>query len=347
MAKKIKMVLYGEPGTGKSVFACKAPKPFFICTDGNYDWLEDFGADMSAHADAHSWDEIKKILNDKARLDKYETIVVDLLEDGFKWCESEFCTRNRIEHLSDLGYGKGYDITRNDFFIDIGKLLSIDKNVILIMHGMDVVRKDRRGVEHTYHVPSPRIPDKLLDNIEGRVRYFLRCYVKGEEQADGTFVKKRYLSLIPKENEFGICRGVDENKVPHDIPLDWNEFAKAIGFTNEPKTTTATEPTTKPSVDEIKDEPATKVELPRKRKVRTPEPAPVETVAEKVEDEPPFDIPSTDEINAKLKEVVVKYSEPKTEEKAEPEVKTEAKPLSRAEQIAALKAKIEAQKNKH
>ena len=44
MAKHIKMMLYGEPGVGKSVFASKAPRPFFITTDGNYDWLVDYGA---------------------------------------------------------------------------------------------------------------------------------------------------------------------------------------------------------------------------------------------------------------------------------------------------------------
>ena len=58
--KKIKMCLYGEPGVGKSVFAVNAPKPFFICSDGNYAWLEDFGADPNAHADVQSWDEAKK-----------------------------------------------------------------------------------------------------------------------------------------------------------------------------------------------------------------------------------------------------------------------------------------------
>ena len=39
--KRIKMLLYGEPGVGKSVFALKAPKPFFVCTDGNYEWLDE------------------------------------------------------------------------------------------------------------------------------------------------------------------------------------------------------------------------------------------------------------------------------------------------------------------
>lgn len=230
--KRIKMVLYGEPGVGKSVFACRSPKPFFICTDGNYEWLEDFGAKEEDHANVSSWTEIKNLILHPEKFEKYETIVLDLAEDSFKWCESEFCVRNKIDHISDLGYGKGYDTTRNEFFITISKLLALDKNIILIMHGLSIVEKDRRGVEHTKYVPSSRIPDKVLDMIEGRVRYFLRAYVKDEEQADGTVKKKRYLSLVPKPNEFGIIRGVDENAIPQDIDLDWNEFAKVIGYDN-------------------------------------------------------------------------------------------------------------------
>ena len=63
---------------------------------------------------------------------------------------------------------------------------------------------------------------------QGRVRYCLRCYTAAEEEPDGKITKKRFLSLVPKENEFGIIRGVDENAIPHDIPLDFDEFAKAI-----------------------------------------------------------------------------------------------------------------------
>lgn len=224
--KRIKMLLYGEPGVGKSVFALKAPKPFFVCTDGNYEWLDEFGADPNAHKNVSSWADIKDVL--ESDFDGYETVVVDLLEDAFKWCEQEYCVRNKIEHVSDVGYGKAYDATRNEFFIAISKLLSMDKHVILICHGITFTTKDRRGVEHTRYAPSSRIPDKVLDMIEGRVRYCLRCYTAAEEEPDGKITKKRFLSLVPKENEFGIIRGVDENAIPHDIPLDFDEFAKAI-----------------------------------------------------------------------------------------------------------------------
>lgn len=224
--KRIKMLLYGEPGVGKSVFALKAPKPFFVCTDGNYEWLDEFGADPNAHKNVLSWADMKDVL--ESDFDGYETVVVDLLEDAFKWCEQEYCVRNKIEHVSDVGYGKAYDATRNEFFIAISKLLSMDKHVILICHGITFTTKDRRGVEHTRYAPSSRIPDKVLDMIEGRVRYCLRCYTAAEEEPDGKITKKRFLSLVPKENEFGIIRGVDENAIPHDIPLDFDEFARAI-----------------------------------------------------------------------------------------------------------------------
>ena len=323
--KRIKMVLYGEPGVGKSVFASKSPKPFFICTDGNYEWLEEFGAKPEDHVNVTSWSEAKAIfekINTK-EFDKYETIVVDLTEDLFKWCEQEYCIRNKIEHLSDLGYGKAYDTTRNEFFIEICKLFALDKNVLLLMHGITYTVKDRRGVEHTKYGPSARIPDKVMDMIEGRTRYFLRCYLKDEELEDGTLLKKRYLSLIPKPDEFGIVRGIDENKVPHDIPLEWSEFAKAIGFDTTVSVETAKE--------KIEKKPITKDE---EKIEKQPEPK-IEEKSEPEFEQLTFDIPA----ETKMPEVeeTVKEPEPVVEKPAEP-VKT----ISNDDRIAAIKAKLAA-----
>ena len=323
--KRIKMVLYGEPGVGKSVFASKSPKPFFICTDGNYEWLEEFGAKPEDHVNVTSWSEAKAIfekINTK-EFDKYETIVVDLTEDLFKWCEQEYCVRNKIEHLSDLGYGKAYDTTRNEFFIEICKLFALDKNIILLMHGITYTVKDRRGVEHTKYSPSSRIPDKVMDMIEGRTRYFLRCYLKDEELEDGTLLKKRYLSLIPKPDEFGIVRGIDENKAPHDIPLEWSEFAKAIGFNTTVSVETAKE----------------KIEKDEEKIEKQPEPK-IEEKSEPEFEQLTFDIPAETKIPEVVKETVeetVKEPEPVVEKPAEP-----AKTISNDDRIAAIKAKLAA-----
>lgn len=351
MARKIKMVLYGEPGTGKSVFASRAPKPFFITTDGNYEWLEDFGADPNAHRQCNSFAEIVDCIS--KGFEGYETVVLDLTEDAFKWCEYEYCIKNRIQHLSDQGYGKGYDASGNEFFIEICKLLGLDKNVILLMHGIQYVVKDRRGVEQTKFGPTSRIRDKVLDMIEGRVRFFLRCYVKDEEQTDGSVVKRRYLSLVPKPNEFGIIRGVDENLIPHDIPLDFNVFTEMINkytITSVPTSATrmnlmneikSTEQTTESETEKA-------VEIKQRRRARnkitednTTEKSTDEdnSVTEKIEVN---DESSTEDNN----ESVVEKTEdvPFTPTKVVETKSDESKAMTQAERIAAIKAKLAALK---
>lgn len=344
--KRIKMLLYGEPGVGKSVFASKAPKPFFITTDGNYEWLEDFGADPNAHAQVSSWTEAKAAF--AQAYDGYETIVIDLLEDMFKWCEYDFCTRAKLEHVSDVGYGKGYDITRNEFFLEISKLLGKDKHIILITHGITFVTKDRRGVEHTKYAPSNRIPDKVLDMIEGRLRYCLRCYLKAEEQQDGTILKKRYLSVVPKENEFGIIRGVDENTIPHDIELDFSEFAKVIGLEQaiaEDKKEKSFKEKLEQSLGIVKKKEEVKEEQPvQQAQTITKEDA--QEIAQKV-DEHFNDVAEKAVKTLQEKEETKVVQETIEEVKAEPvkevtPVETVQKPVSNADKLAAIKAKLAA-----
>lgn len=324
--KRIKMVIYGEPGVGKSVFASKAPKPFFITTDGNYEWLEDFGADPNAHIQVKSWDEAKKAF--AMDFKDYETIVIDLTEDLFKWCEYEYCLRNGLTHLSDQGFGKAYDITRNEFFIELCQLIALDKNVIFIMHGITFTVKDRRGVESTKYGPTSRIPDKVIDMIEGRVRYFLRCYLAAEEQPDGTIAKKRYLSLVPKENEFGICRGIDESKVPKDIPLEFDEFAKWIGLYNN-----VAKPTTKPAKEVKKVEKVEKVvEL-----------SPIEKAIEESTAEHRTPVQQEAAMISSMIGEKTTVEEP-VKQAEEPKQSEQTVELSAAEKLAKLKARIMAQK---
>lgn len=342
--KRIKMGLYGEPGTGKSVFGSKWPKPFFITTDGNYEWLEDFGADPNAHRQVYSWSEAKQVFESLKNDTTYETIVVDLTEDLFKWCEQEYCIKAKIDHVSDVGYGKGYDISRNEFFIEICKLFGLDKHILLIMHGGTVVVKDRRGVEHTKYVPSNRIPDKVLDMIEGRTRYFLRCYLRSKENPDGTVTKERMLSLVPKENEFGVLRGIMEtDTLPQDIPLDFDEFAKAIKLYTDDKFTikTVVEPTT--TVDstttvETKT-PVTKVQL---------DTTPVEVTQTVTIPENPSEISVVPQTTQVVEPVKTATTEPTPTQQTQTteSVKTTANGSTvNADRLAAIKAKMAALKN--
>lgn len=343
--KRVKMVLYGEPGTGKSVFACKSPKPFFITTDGNYEWLEDFGAKEKDHIQVFSWEEAKQAINKP--YDEYETIVVDLTEDLFKWCEFEYCKKNKFDHVSDIGYGKGYDITRNEFFIEICKLLNKDKNIILIMHGLTFTIKDRKGIEHTHYGPTNRMPDKVLDMIEGRVRYFLRCYTRAEE-IGGKLIKKRYLSLIPKENEYGIIRGIDESTVPTDIPLDWDAFADVIGLT---KVSSFSDKDESKSVRQVIEEAKAteEVEVTNEEKDKE-EPVRVRRTRRKAVEESVSEPSKTNfgpTQNNAIEEVAASPVQPEVKQEVKPTMTTTEEPkkeMTNAEKLAAIRAKLLARK---
>lgn len=351
MAKHVKMVLYGEPGVGKSTFAIGAPAPFFITTDGNYEYLEDFnGARPEDHIQCNSWSEVKAAFH--RDFTGYETIVVDLLEDTYLWADAEFCRDNKLQHISDMGYGKGYGILGNDFFIEYQKLLALPKNIILIMHGVTEVLKNRRGMEYTKYGPSKLLRDKLITQIEGRVRFFVRAYAEMSEDENGRLITQRYLSLAPDGmTEYGIVRGLSEN-APKTIPLDWASFMEVVDSSTPVVTKrVAPRPVAAPvaSVGSFADSLVAEQEEPvvekaTVRRGRKP--------AAKKED-------SVDDIRAKLlavtsegeskdeetaQEIPAPLDAPTGETAAEDTTNVVSKTMSTADKLAAIKAKMAALK---
>ena len=287
---------------------------------------------LNAHQEVHSWAEAKKLF--KQGFEGYETIVLDLTEDLFMWCENEWCKRNDIEHPSDMAWGKGYQGPRNEFFIEISKLLSLDKHIVMLMHSEAITVKNKRGVEFTTYRPTSRMPDKLLDQIEGRLRYFLRAYV-GSKEVEGKVIKKRFLSLVPKEDEYGIIRGVDENEIPQTIPLEFDVFWNIVIGGEKPIEIKTMKP------EEFKEDIVRKTAKKITKK---------SIVNDGLTDE------EREEFRKKMEETNSKYKEEmeelesknsKTEKVVlkkpndEKEIIEETKELSKADKLAALKAKLQ------
>lgn len=274
--KKAKLVLYGEPGVGKSTFASKAPNPLFLCSDGNFEWLD---LPDKNHIQLSSYSEFVKVVNAlvKGEYSEFESVVVDLTENFYSWSEKEFTVKNKLEHISEYkSMGAGYALVRDDFFVTISKLISIDKNIIFLSHESVTIVKNRQGTEKYKYGPSSVISqEKLWTKIEGQVRYFLRAYMVPEEY-NGKTVKKRYLSINPKENEFGICRGYDELTMPEDIELNWNVFAEVVGLNN-----TVTTEEHKKEVKSVEEDKKAIKEI--KEIITTKEEKETETVEEKFE----------------------------------------------------------------
>ena len=332
MGKTVKMVIFGKPGEGKSTFASKTPNPLFICTDGNFEWL---GLPDKNHVRVSTWKQAKDIINNivtgRPEYAEFQTIVVDLIEDLYVWAEDEFCKREGIIHIGDYkSMGAGYNVVRKEFFAQISKLLSIDRNVILISHEADKLGKTKAGADTYTYIPSDKMSlTKQWNDIEGQVRYFLRCFSQDEEE-NGRVRKKRYLSLIPGQGEYGICRGADEENWPRECELDWNVFTTIIGL-DQP----ATQPVKKEVAPVVEEQPAPK-KTRKPKVVEEVKEEPVEEAVEEVVEESQPEIVVADDPEPAESEVV---SEPVTEN-------VDTSKLSPEERRKVVLARIQAMKKK-
>ena len=133
---------------------------------------------------------------------------------------------------------------------------------------------------------------------------------------------KRFLSIVPKENEFGIARGLDENSVPHDIELDFNEFAKVIGIDTQHVVET---------IEKKVEKKVEKVEQKVEQKVEEPK------IVEKYIEQENVVIEETE--LAEPQQIVKEEEKPIAD--VQPKVE-EQKPMSNADKLAAIKAKLAA-----
>lgn len=129
-----KFIVMGEPMSGKTTLAAKAPKPLFISTDGN-------AAKAGLHAvEASTLQHVRDAINYFATSDDYDTLVIDTVEGIADLFEKTVIdtynqeTNAGITALSDVAFGKltGQFNKRLAAFAET--LWSIPKNVIVLSY---------------------------------------------------------------------------------------------------------------------------------------------------------------------------------------------------------------------
>ena len=129
-----KFVVMGDPFTGKTTLASKAPKPLFISTDGN---AAKAGLDAVEAVDLSA---VREAIGYFAETKDYDTLVIDTVEgiaDLFEKTVIEGFNRENnanIQSLNDVPYGKltGQFNRRIAAFAET--LWSIPKNVIVLTY---------------------------------------------------------------------------------------------------------------------------------------------------------------------------------------------------------------------
>ena len=181
----LKIWVYGQPNIGKTTFANQFPDALMLNTDGNYKSVD------SPVITITSWEQFVDTCDEILKGEhEFKTIVIDLLEDIYTYCRNYYCTKLKIDHEADLGYGKGYDIIKTAFLIVIRKLANSPYNLLCLSHEKETVIKDRIGRETTVY--KPNFTDGTATKLSGMMEITGRLYAETKD-VDGETIETRKL----------------------------------------------------------------------------------------------------------------------------------------------------------
>jgi hypothetical protein len=89
-------LIYGAPKTGKSTLASQFDSPLFIATESGLNALETYNVTVD------NWESFINTCADIAKGDhQFKTIVIDTVDNLFKFCSNYICKKNNIQHESE------------------------------------------------------------------------------------------------------------------------------------------------------------------------------------------------------------------------------------------------------
>lgn len=174
---KKKIYLYGAPFSGKSYLANQFPDVLFLSTDGNYNYLP---GGIPPHIDiknevvmngriketTYAWEVFKEAISELEKKENdFKTLVLDLVDDVYEHCRVYMYNKLDIEHESDSGYGKGYDIINTEFLSTIHRFMSLNYNNIVITSHL-TTSEDSPNRTKTKPVLKEKIANKLAGMVD-------------------------------------------------------------------------------------------------------------------------------------------------------------------------------------
>ncbi|APH23169.1 NTP-binding protein [Clostridium botulinum] len=288
-AKKRKIWIYGPAFSGKTTMLDNAPNPLNLNTDGNIEFVtmpyvsikDEVTVEGRMTKRKFAWEVFKEAIEElEKKQNDFKTIIVDLLEDTREMCRVYKYDELGIQHESDSGFGKGWDIIKTEYLSTIRRLFNLDyENIVVLSHedvSKDITKKNGQNITRV----APNIQEAISNKVAGMVDIVARVVVDGDE---------RTLNFKSDEVIFGGGRLKGITKT--SIPLSWDELMKVYDEANagkkEPKKEEAT-----PAEDKKEEKPTrrrskkeeTKVEDKKEEEVKEQETNLDETVDEPKEE---------------------------------------------------------------
>ena len=237
--KKRKLWIYGPAFSGKTSMLDDAPKPLNLNTDGNIEFVtmpyiaikDEVTVNGRITERKFAWQVFKEAIAElEKNQNEFKTIIVDLLEDTREMCRIYKYDELGIQHESDSGFGKGWDIIKTEYLSTMRRFFNLDyESLVVISHedvSKDITKKNGQNITRI----APNIQEAIANKIAGMVDIVARVVVDGDE---------RTLNFKSDEVIFGGGRLKGISKT--SIPLSWDELMKVYDEANAGKTETKSE----------------------------------------------------------------------------------------------------------
>lgn len=163
-----KILLYGGNNLGKTYQATRLPKPLLFMTEAGGN------AVRCPKVPVTRWsifkDFVNQLTSDKnieQMREKYQTIIVDTLQNAVELAEQATCQEFGVRDLSEItGRQNGYSLYRKDFKSQINKLCSCGYTVVFIDHE-EIVEMEDELTSEKYNFTQP----KGSGNIKSSTRF--------------------------------------------------------------------------------------------------------------------------------------------------------------------------------
>jgi hypothetical protein len=242
------VLAYGPSKIGKSTWCSQAEGALFLATEAGLNNLEVFQVPIG------TWEDLLQACKEIAEgKHPYKTIVLDTVDNAYRMCAEHVCQRCKVEHESDLGYGKGYALINNEFYRVLNKLSLLPYGLFLVSHSQEKELETRTG-KLTRIVPT--LPDKARKIVLGMVDMILFCDLDTANGEDGKPEQRRVIRTKPHVNyEAGDRTGL----LPDVIDLDFSKFVEAFATVKPAPEPPVAQPTVAAPAAEQKPRPAATV----------------------------------------------------------------------------------------
>lgn len=160
--------IYGPPGVGKTEFANQFPSVINLLLDAT-------GTSKLKSYDVQilTWDEMNGYGKALKADTRFETVVVDRVEDALWLCARHVLKLNDIKHESDFDQGKGWTLVKREFTNWLHNMAALGKGLIFISHDRAERIKNATGKDYNKFVPNVQGSyQSLLAGFFDHILYF-------------------------------------------------------------------------------------------------------------------------------------------------------------------------------